>query len=124
MSDKDGDAASSQRDRLFDQPAFPYVVIRHLPAVYERRSVQFVIDAPPPAATDNVFLVYLARPAADGLAEGRRGCVVAGLSELSGRIDRRSCAVFGPEDAIYVEPSGETRASVDIPRSELHWGVA
>ncbi|HEV2070650.1 MAG TPA: hypothetical protein VGR26_12725 [Acidimicrobiales bacterium] len=123
MSDGDANASHRQVGRAGEDAAFPYVVIRHFPAVYEQRSVRLIADPSFTEEPDTVFLVRLPTATDEVLGEDRRLFIVSSLLDFSRTADKRTCAVFGPEDAIYIEPSGETRASSDIPRSESHWGM-
>lgn len=124
MGDGDATARHRQVGRAGEDAAFPYVVIRHFPAVYEQLSVRFMADPSPSETPDDIFLVLLPTAAEEVPAEGHRAFILSSLSNFSHTAGKRTCAVFAPEDAIYIEPSGETRASSDIPRSEWHWGIS
>ncbi|HSH58640.1 MAG TPA: hypothetical protein VK988_03160 [Acidimicrobiales bacterium] len=102
------------RSELFTEPTLPYVVVRHFPAIYERLPVRFVNEAIGPSSAGKALVVHVppgrTQPTVDG-----RALLVARLVQLSRSSGRKTCAVFGPADAVYVEPTGETRASADIP---------
>ncbi len=67
---------------------YPYVVIRYMPAVYDVRPV------PPSMARERLIAVI--------------------LSEVR-RTRFRMCCVFAPNDCVYCEPDGTTRASDEPP---------
>ena len=94
---------------------FPYVVIRHFAATYEWMPVRFVEDAAGLSQSGDTLLV----PVTDSESEASdhsRAALVERLVDLSRSTTSRTCAVFGPDDAVYVEPTGECKASRDIPR--------
>jgi hypothetical protein len=111
-----GTAVSRAACPSHGQPPFPYAVIRHFSAVYERKAVRFVRDGIVSSPADGAVLVHLPTSVQGRVDEGARALVVARLVELSRISGRQMCAVFSPADAVYVEPSGDTRASADIPR--------
>lgn len=95
------------------QPPFPYVVVRLFPATYERMSVRFTLDKGGPLVSGEVLeREVLVQEEREG---DRRRLLVNRLIELSSASGRRMCAVFGPADAVYVEPDGAERPSADIP---------
>ncbi len=111
-------AALGGGDRsLHGQPPYPYVVIRHFSAVYERVRVHFVQDPIESSTTGGPVLVQVISPDDGHLAEDGRAALVERLVELSRASDRKMCAVFGPAEAVYVEPDGSTAATSCIP-----WG--
>jgi hypothetical protein len=69
-------------------PAYPYVVIRYMPAVYDIRPV-------PPSMPRERLVAFI-------------------LSEVQ-RTRFRMCCVFAANDCVYCEPDGSTRASDDPP---------
>ncbi len=115
MNNDDVDALHGQDFSPGRAGQFPYVVIRHFAATYEWIPVRFVEDATGLSQSGDTLLV----PVGDSESEASdhsRAVLVERLVDLSGSTTRRTCAVFGPDDAVYVEPDGDIRASCDIPR--------
>ena len=100
------------------QPAFPYVVIRHFAATYEWALVRFVEDVADWSQPGDTLLVPATHSESEASDTGRV-VLVERLVDLSRSTNRRTCAAFGPDDAVYVEPTGESKASSDIPRGGL-----
>lgn len=109
------EAIPSPNELANSHAEYPYVVIRHFAATYERRPVRFV-EHRAHATTPGGALLVPVDPSELGAAATRRAALVQRLVELARSTTRRTCAVFGPDDAVYVEPAGETKASSDIPR--------
>lgn len=63
---------------------FPYIVIRHIPTVYSRVRV----------------------PVEGEISSAQREEIVQRVERLVHRQGKRACAVFGPDDVVYVEPGG------------------
>lgn len=115
MNHHDTEEGASRNEPSLEQLGFPYAVFRHFPAVYERMPVRFVGEVVEPTSRGPVLLVHSGHLDAEPSAHHRRAGLLGRLLELSRRSGERACAVFGPGDAVYVEPSGETRASTDVP---------
>lgn len=69
---------------------YPYFVIRHFAAFYERQRCFDLQKSREELIEDAVF-----------------------LSRLE---NKKTCVVFGPDDAVYVEPEGKKESSGCLPR--------
>ena len=115
MNNDDVDALHGQESSPDRGGQFPYAVIRHFAATYEWMPVRFVEDAADLSQSGNTFLVPVFQSENEA-SDTDRAVLVERLVDLSRSTERRTCAVFGPDDAVYVEPTGECKASSDIPR--------
>jgi hypothetical protein len=101
---------------LVEPSEFPYAVVRHFTAVYRRLPVLFVDGDSERETGDRAVVVNSSSPVQGQLTEQHRRRLVARLVKLSRTSSQRMCAVFGSDDAVYVEPDGATHESVNIPR--------
>ncbi len=116
MNHHDIEEGRCREEQPLEHSEFPYAVLRHFSAVYQRMPVRFIEDVIEPLANRKVLLVPIGPFERGRSMDHRRIQLVARLAEISSLSGRRACAVFGPADAVYVEPTGQTRASADIPR--------
>jgi hypothetical protein len=94
---------------------FPYVVERLMAGVYLRREV-FFREKPPTESRGRPF--YIKEPDAfkDGkLSPAAREKLIDVVCRAAGKVNRRLCAVFSPEEAVYCEPDGTFEESKVIP---------
>ena len=95
---------------------YPQLVTRLLAAAYLCQRVVLVRDPLRCGRSDNSQYYGVLDPAPDAgeaLTAARRAAVVAAAREASDRLQLPCCAVFGPLDAVYVQPGRtETKAGV------------
>lgn len=98
---------------------YPYVVVRVFEAIYERRPVMFLPSGAVRPASDAIVLTH-PHPFSEGaLVPECRDLLVQHLGRLSSVRGQRMCAVFAPDDAIYVEPDGTIKPSSQPPTGGL-----
>ena len=104
-----------ERELRAEPGPYPYVVTRHFPAVYTTKRVSWAEPGEPGHAVIPCVDPY----DGDGrLRDEARELVIAYAVERSAATEFKHCAVFGEDDAVYVEPDGTTTASTSPPR----WG--
>jgi hypothetical protein len=98
--------------------AYPYVVVRIMPAVYLHASVHFSSKEPSSAALRK-FTVRCANPWIDCQLRPECETILLNLVKSFSRKRRfRCCVVFSPERATYIEPDGTAEYSSFIPHSD------
>jgi hypothetical protein len=99
---------------------FPRILIRYQACVYGSLPVFFIDRGSPPSSALRGVWVEVHGGAGAESTEQRRA-FVALLLALAARTGWRMCAVFGPNDCVYVEPDGTIRASSEGPSGGVAW---
>ena len=102
-----------------DSSPFPYVIERLMAGVYLRREVFFTKKTPVgPSGRD--FFIDEPEAFADGkLTPAARDKLIEATRRASGKVNRRMCAVFAKDEAVFCEPDGSYAESTDIPSGGL-----
>lgn len=113
MADSQHPAFTRAKDHGDD---FPYVVVRFAACAYGKAQVEYVPGIPMPR-TEGTIVQIPERKAdsPEGLAFARREALIDALLGFTARSRIRMCAVFGPNDAVYVEPDGTVKKSNERP---------
>jgi len=100
---------------------FPYLVIRRMPAVYERREITFTADREGNVLTPEVLILSEPQPFDHNgnLSKRCRARLLELALRESKKSDRQICLVFGEDDCVYVRPDGTASASPQPPREGL-----
>lgn len=88
---------------------YPYVVVRVFSALYEKYEIHFDRSAAAVVLDEELRWII---PAAD--RDPRQAAIDAVRDQVTAT-GRRMCAVFGPEDCVYVEPDGPDVVSFKPP---------
>ena len=113
MADSQHPAFTRAQDHGDD---FPYVVVRFAACAYGKARVEYVPGIPMPRTEGTIMQVP--EPTAyspERLAPARRAALIDALLGFTARSRIRMCAVFGPNDAVYVEPNGTVKESNERP---------
>lgn len=96
----------------FSETVHPYVVVRFMACIYARRSVWFGVGLP---ERGHDLVVPIPPPRGPELTPQERRAVID--AALAATVDTgfRRCVVFGPGDAVYVEPDGRAWSSDQPP---------
>lgn len=96
---------------------FPYVVIRFMAAVYGKRKVRFVRPGQREGERFTSMRVEVAEPTPPGqpISAAERAALIERVREDVRAKRCRMCCVFGPNDSVYCEEDGSTRAHTEAP---------
>ena len=116
-SDMDVKPVAMNEDHYSKEDAnpFPYVIERLMAGVYLRREV-FFTEKTPMGPSGRDFLIDESKAFTDGkLTPAARKKVIEAVCQATGRVNRRMCAVFAKNEAVYCEPDGTFEESKVIP---------
>lgn len=102
-------------DEEVKEGTYPFVVIRYMPSVYDRRRIIFVEnDGVKPDNPDTIVAVC-SNPYKDGrlTVEGRKA-LIAAVRKLSQSSNFKLCLVFAKDECIYFD-QGKTESSSESP---------
>lgn len=96
---------------------YPYLVVRIMPAVYQRERIDVRIGEPSVAISPNRTYVQHPEPITDdgSMSVGCRTLLLNAIKEAVNRTKFRMSVIWGEGDVSYVEHDGSIKASTVIP---------